>query len=122
MSAIIGTKQYINYFDNPHGIVQGAIGAALAAGSVIGSIAAGPLSDFIGRRDSIWFSCCFWLIGTAVQVGCNGWGMLIAGRLLNGICVGVTSSQVPYVGIRYTWWRQTNEELQCLPGRDCKTR
>jgi MFS family permease len=95
MSAIVGTKQYVDYFDNPHGIIQGAIGSALAAGSVIGSIMAGPLSDWKGRRDSIFIACFFWLAGTSVQVACNGWGMLIGGRVLNGVCVGITSSQVP---------------------------
>ena len=95
MSAIIGTKQYISYFNNPHGVVQGAIGSALAAGSVVGALFAGPLSDRIGRRDSIFTACLFWLTGTAIQVACNGYGMLIGGRLINGICVGITSSQVP---------------------------
>ncbi|MCJ1236577.1 hypothetical protein MMC14_004558 [Varicellaria rhodocarpa] len=95
MSAIIGTKQYVAYFDDPHGIIQGAIGAALAAGSVIGSLFAGPLSDWLGRRDAIFIACLFWLVGTAVQVACNGFEMLIAGRIINGICVGITSSQVP---------------------------
>jgi len=95
MSAIVGTKQYVDYFDNPHGIIQGAIGSALAAGSVVGSIMAGPLSDWKGRRDSIFIACFFWLAGTSVQVSCNGWGMLIGGRVLNGVCVGITSSQVP---------------------------
>ena len=95
MSAIIGTKQYVVYFDNPAGIIQGAIGSALAAGSVVGSLFAGPLSNRIGRRDSIFIGCLFWLLGTAIQVACNGYGMLIAGRIINGICVGITSSQVP---------------------------
>lgn len=95
MSAIIGTKQYIAYFDNPHGLIQGAIGSALAAGSVVGSLIAGPISDKWGRRDSIFFACFWWLIGTSVQVSCNGYGQLIAGRVLNGVCVGITSSQVP---------------------------
>ncbi|KAF2745447.1 general substrate transporter [Sporormia fimetaria CBS 119925] len=95
MSAIIGTSQYRNYFNNPNGVAQGAIGSALAAGSVVGSIMAGPVSDYMGRRNSLMFSCIFWLIGTAVQVACNGRGMLIAGRVLNGITVGITSSQVP---------------------------
>ena len=91
----MGTKQYITYFNNPHGIIQGAIGSALAAGSVVGALFAGPLSDKIGRRDAIFFACFWWLAGTAVQVACNGYGMLIAGRILNGVCVGITSSQVP---------------------------
>jgi MFS family permease len=95
MSAIIGTQQYINYFNNPHGITQGGIGAALAGGSVIGAIMAGPISNKIGRRDAIFFACFWWLLGTALQTSCNGIGMLVAGRFINGICVGITSSQVP---------------------------
>jgi len=95
MSAIVGTDQYIDYFDDPHGIIQGAIGSALAAGSVVGSLMAGPISNKWGRRDAIFFACFWWLIGTAVQVSCKNFGQLIAGRILNGVCVGITSSQVP---------------------------
>ncbi|KAF1953322.1 general substrate transporter [Byssothecium circinans] len=95
MSAIIGTSQYLEYFDNPNGIVQGAIGSALAAGSVVGSIIAGTVSDKFGRRLALGFACLWWLLGTAIQVACNGRGMLIAGRVLNGVTVGITSSQVP---------------------------
>jgi MFS family permease len=83
------------YFDNPSGVVQGAIGSALAAGSVVGSAMAGPISDKFGRRDALVFACIWWLIGTAIQVACTGRGMLIAGRVLNGVTVGITSSQVP---------------------------
>jgi MFS family permease len=92
INAIIGTDQYIDYFNNPHGTLQGAIGSALAAGSVLGAICAGPLSDWQGRRDAIWYACIFWVIGTGVQVGCTSPGMLIAGRFINGICVGVSPS------------------------------
>ncbi|KAI9736864.1 MAG: hypothetical protein M1818_005915 [Claussenomyces sp. TS43310] len=95
MSAIIGTKQYIDYFNNPQGITQGGIGSALAGGSVIGAIMAGPISNKIGRRDAIFFACLWWLLGTALQAGTNGIAMLICGRFVNGICVGITSSQVP---------------------------
>ncbi|KAK7426137.1 hypothetical protein QQZ08_007302 [Neonectria magnoliae] len=95
MAAIVTTEQYIDYFDNPSGVRQGAIGSALAAGSVFGSLIAGPISDKWGRRDSIMFACVWWLVGTAVQVATNGFGSLVAGRLLNGVCVGITSSQVP---------------------------
>lgn len=95
MSAIIGTDQYKEYFDNPAGLRQGAIGSSLAAGSVVGSAMAGFVSDKIGRRDSIAFACVWWLAGTAVQTATNGFGSLIAGRVLNGVCVGITSSQVP---------------------------
>ncbi|KAK2806745.1 hypothetical protein FQN50_005743 [Emmonsiellopsis sp. PD_5] len=95
MSAIIITDQYVDYFHNPHGILQGAIGSALAAGSVVGSIIAGPISNKWGRKNSIMFACLWWLAGTAVQAAVTSSGMLIAGRILNGVTVGITSSQVP---------------------------
>jgi len=95
MSAIVVQHQYLDFFESPTGVVQGAIGSALAAGSVVGSAVAGPISDKWGRRDAILFACFFWLIGTAVQVSSQNWGQLIAGRVLNGFTVGITSSQVP---------------------------
>lgn len=55
MSAIIGTTQYIDYFHNPAGVYQAAIGSALAAGSIVGCLIAGPISDRIGRRDACFF-------------------------------------------------------------------
>jgi MFS family permease len=92
MSAIVGTNQYLEYFDNPHGIIQGSIGSALAAGGVVGSLMAGPISDRWDRRDAIFIDCFWWLIGTSIQVACKNFGQLIAGRTLNGVCVGITSS------------------------------
>ncbi|KAF7190459.1 High-affinity glucose transporter [Pseudocercospora fuligena] len=95
MSAIIGTDQYNEFFDYPAGLRQGAIGSSLAAGSVFGSAIAGAYSDWIGRRQAIFFACIWWLVGTAVQTATNGFGSLVAGRVLNGVTVGITSSQVP---------------------------
>jgi len=95
ISAIILSDQYLDYFNTPSGIEQGAIGASLAAGSVIGSLMSGPISNRIGRRDAIFFGGLWWLVGTAVQASVTSVGMLICGRILNGVCVGITSSQVP---------------------------
>lgn len=95
MSAIILSEQYNDFFDSPTGLRQGAIGSALAAGSVAGSFIAGPISNRIGRRNSLMFACFWWLLGTAIQTGTNGFGSLIAGRIFNGVTVGITSSQVP---------------------------
>ncbi|KAI9734943.1 MAG: hypothetical protein M1834_002023 [Cirrosporium novae-zelandiae] len=95
MSAIIPTDQYINYYNNPAGTLQGGISAALAGGSIVGCLVAGPLSDRLGRRDSSMVAAWFWMVGTAIQVGNQGYASLIVGRVVNGICVGITSSQVP---------------------------
>jgi MFS family permease len=85
MSATILTDQSRNFFNNPSGVRQGAIGSSLAAGSVFGSAIAGPFSDWIGRRNSISYSCFFWITGTVLQTATNGFGMLVTGRILNGM-------------------------------------
>ncbi|KXL51589.1 hypothetical protein M433DRAFT_140534 [Acidomyces richmondensis BFW] len=95
MSLIIGTSQYIKYFHDPSGTRQGGITAAMAGGSILGAAASGYVSNKLGRRDAIFVACIWWMIGTTLQVACNGIAMLIVGRLINGLCVGVTSSQVP---------------------------
>ena len=95
MSAILGTSQYVAYFNDPDGTRQGGITGAMAGGSVIGALLAGPFSNRVGRRDAIFYACFAWLTGTTLQVACNGVAMLVVGRFINGICVGITSSQVP---------------------------
>ena len=55
---------------------------------------AGPVSNKFGQRDSM-FACFCRLLGTAVRTGTQGTGSLISGRKLNGVCVDITSSQVP---------------------------
>ena len=95
MSAIILTDQYNDFFNSPTGLRQGVIGSALAAGSVGGSLMAGPVSNWLGRRYSFVFACMWWVIGTIVQITVQDWSMLVAGRVINGVCVGITSSQVP---------------------------
>ncbi|KAK2768693.1 hypothetical protein FQN54_000549 [Arachnomyces sp. PD_36] len=100
MSAIISTKQYLCYFnqgpsyygviteDNPEGKcsgprpdVQGGITASMAGGSWIGALCSGFLSDRI--------------IGSIIVCASQNIGMLIVGRLINGISVGICSAQVP---------------------------
>lgn len=74
MSAIIGTKQYLEFFDNPHGIIQDALGSALAAGAVVGSLIAGPVWNRFGRRDSIFFAVSGGLLALLCRARAMGLG------------------------------------------------
>ena len=67
MAAIVTSDQYIDYYNNPAGVTQGAIGSALAAGSVVGSLMAGPISDKIGRRDR--YAAPFLITGLILEAG-----------------------------------------------------
>lgn len=74
MSAIIGTKAYLCYFNQgdvqyengemncagPHADVQGGITASMAGGSWLGALVSGFLSDMFGRKTSIQVGSVIW--------------------------------------------------------------
>lgn len=65
----------------------------MSAGSFAGSIAAGWLSDYLGRRGSLMVASLVWIIGAMVQCSAQNVTHLVAGRVVSGLAVGVTSSQ-----------------------------
>ena len=107
MSAIIGTPQYKCYFNQgpapaspseckgPRADVQGGITSAMAGGSWLAALVSGFLSDALGRKKSIMIGSVIWVIGSIIVCASQNIGMLIVGRLINGICVGICSAQVP---------------------------
>ncbi|KAK8922680.1 glucose transporter [Metarhizium anisopliae BRIP 53293] len=109
LSAQLGEQSYLCYFNQgphgppytnekcsgPHELVQGGITAAMAAGSWLGALISGPLSDRLGRKYSIMVGCIIWLVGSTICCAAQNIGMLIVGRIINGLCVGIESAQVP---------------------------
>ena len=105
MSAILGTQAYKCYFNQtgiknrncggPTSGTQGGITAAMPAGSWVGALISGYLSDIFGRKKSIMIGCVIWIIGSTIICASQNIGMLVAGRVINGLCVGIESAQVP---------------------------
>lgn len=110
MSAILGTNQYKCYFNQgpdgppfnneescsgPRSDVQGGITASMAGGSFLGAIISGFLSDILGRKRAIQIGSVIWVIGSILVCASQNIGMLIVGRFINGISVGICSAQVP---------------------------
>lgn len=75
MSAILGENQYKCYFNQgpvgppftdsqtcsgPNAVTQGGITAAMPAGSWLGALASGYISDIFGRKKSIMIGCIVW--------------------------------------------------------------
>ena len=104
-SALLTTPAYLCYFNQgdivdgncagPNGSTQGGITAAMPAGSWFGALVSGYLSDLFGRKRAIMIGCLFWIIGSTITCASQNIGMLIAGRIINGFCVGIESAQVP---------------------------
>lgn len=110
LSAILSTNQYKCYFnDGPEGppyndnvacsgltsLRQGGVTASMSAGSWFGAIVSGFVTDRLGRKRAIMIGCIIWIIGSVIMCASQNVGMLIAGRVINGLAVGIESSQVP---------------------------
>ncbi|KAI0908754.1 general substrate transporter [Ustulina deusta] len=95
MSGVLGTEAYKNYFDNPVSYRQGGITASMPAGSLVGSLASSFIADRFSRKVALQVSCVLWIIGSIIQCAAQNVGMLCAGRVVAGLCVGIASSVVP---------------------------
>ncbi|GJN71354.1 sugar transporter [Purpureocillium lilacinum] len=94
MSAWIGSDQYLEYFGHPGSTEQGGITASMSAGSFVGALAAGFLADHLGRRGALKAASIVWIIGAVLQCSAQNVAHLVVGRIVSGLSIGVTSSQV----------------------------
>ncbi|KAJ8098978.1 general substrate transporter [Lipomyces tetrasporus] len=95
MSGVVGTDQYKSFYGNPVGTRQGVITSAMAAGSLVGALSSSFLADWLSRKVAIQLGTVVWCIGAAIQASSTGVKMLIIGRVVAGLCIGLTSSIVP---------------------------
>ncbi|KAI0860796.1 general substrate transporter [Xylaria cubensis] len=95
MSGVLGTEAYKNYFHNPVSYQQGGITASMPAGSLVGSLVSSFIADRFSRKVAIQVSCLIWITGSIIQCASVNVGMLCAGRVIAGLCVGIASSIVP---------------------------
>ncbi|KAF9937810.1 hypothetical protein BGZ65_000933 [Modicella reniformis] len=95
MSGVVGTSRYQEYFGHPSSSLQGGIVASMAAGSFLGALMAGPLGDKISRKRTIMLAALIWIVGSIIQCVSVNTNMLIVGRIINGVAVGLASMIVP---------------------------
>ncbi|KAK9241819.1 general substrate transporter [Lipomyces tetrasporus] len=95
VSGVVGTDQYKQFYGNPLGTRQGGITGAMAAGSFVGALSSSYLGDKFSRKVAVQGGAIVWCIGATLQSASNGVTMLVAGRAIAGLCIGLTSSLVP---------------------------
>jgi MFS transporter, SP family, major inositol transporter len=71
------------------------ITSAIVAGALVGSMAAGPISDKIGRRLVIVFAAIIFIVGSITAAASISIDMLVISRLVLGLAIGATSQIVP---------------------------
>lgn len=70
-------------------------------GELVGSLGAAPLNDFLGRKGAWAVSAFFAILGTVLQViTYHDKGLIIGGRVILGLGVGIFSSTSPlYIAV-----------------------
>ena len=66
----------------------------LSAGTFFGSLIAGSVADWIGRRSTVIAGCVIFSLGVILQVASSSIGVLIPGRLVAGFGVGFVSAVI----------------------------
>ncbi|EOD43235.1 putative mfs monosaccharide protein [Neofusicoccum parvum UCRNP2] len=77
------------------GFWKGFMTAMIQLGALIGAINQGWIAERISRRYSIIVAVIIFVIGSAIQTGAVDYAMLVVGRLIGGVGVGMLSMVVP---------------------------
>ncbi|KAK4111241.1 hypothetical protein N656DRAFT_838042 [Canariomyces notabilis] len=95
MSGIITGKYFEDYFDQPSHFQIATMVAILEIGALISSLMVGRIGDIIGRRKTILYGSCIFFVGGALQTFALNMVMMMVGRILAGLGVGMLSTIVP---------------------------
>ncbi|CAG8899634.1 unnamed protein product [Penicillium egyptiacum] len=82
------------YFKHPVGGTLGILNAIQSVGGIVCLPYAPYLSDWIGRKKTIFVGCCYIALGAALQGGSQNIGMFIAGRFFigHGSCISAIAT------------------------------
>ncbi|KAH8646356.1 general substrate transporter [Xylariales sp. PMI_506] len=81
------------------GFYKGLMTAMITLGAFIGSLNQGWLSDKYSRKYTIMIAVVIFTIGSSIQTAAVTYSMLVVGRLIGGMGIGMLSGVVPlYIG------------------------
>ncbi|KAG9232499.1 hypothetical protein BJ875DRAFT_497412 [Amylocarpus encephaloides] len=95
MSGIITGPFFRDYFNQPSRAEVGTMVAILEVGAFCSSLVVGRVGDIIGRRRTILYGSCIFFVGGALQSFATGMPMMLLGRIIAGVGVGMLSTIVP---------------------------
>jgi MFS family permease len=77
------------------GFQKGILTAIFELGALFGAMNAGWIADKISRKWSLFVAVLVFLLGSAIQTGSINYDMLIGGRFVGGIAVGMLAMVAP---------------------------
>ena len=70
------------------------VASGVPLGAIGGAILLGPTNEAVGRRMAIIISLILYTIGAALEAGAISFGMIVAGRVILGLGVGLEGGTV----------------------------
>lgn len=95
MSGILTGPHFKEYFHQPSKAQVGTMVAILEVGAFVSSLVVGRVGDMIGRRRTIFSGSCIFFVGGACQTLSTSMRMMMLGRIIAGVGVGMMSTIVP---------------------------
>ncbi|KAJ5290128.1 Peptidase M13 neprilysin [Penicillium atrosanguineum] len=97
ISSSIEQDAFIDRFGSPQlsDAASGGIISSYTGGAIVGSLLAPYISDSFGRRMVIFIGGFLATLGAALQGGAVTIAMLIAGRFIAGLAIGMMSATIP---------------------------
>ncbi|KAL4897173.1 general substrate transporter [Aspergillus ambiguus] len=95
ISSTIEQSAFLHHFNHPSDSLIGGIVSSYNGGAILGSLGVSYLSDPLGRRPVMFIGGILATLGGALQAGATTVAMLIAGRIITGLAVGVLTSTIP---------------------------
>lgn len=75
--------------------LEGLVVSSTLAGAAVGSLGGGGLADILGRRKSFLLAGIPMLLGPLLSATAASFNMMVAGRFLAGIAIGLSSALTP---------------------------
>ncbi|KAK4667392.1 Ribulose bisphosphate carboxylase large chain [Podospora pseudopauciseta] len=95
MSGIITGPFFKEYFHQPSNAEIATMVAILEIGALISSLCVGHIGDIIGRRKTILYGSMIFFVGGGLQTAATNMVMMMVGRFVAGLGVGMLSTIVP---------------------------
>jgi len=77
------------------GFWKGLLTAMIELGALLGALNQGWIADMLSRKYSIVLAVCIFSLGSILQTASIGYAMLIVGRLIGGVGIGMLSMVAP---------------------------
>lgn len=106
MGGIIETQAFQRSFNHPNAALIGNIVSLYEIGCAIGALSSFVIGTPLGRCRTILLGALILEVGAIIQGACNSVGVLIFGRIVAGIGMGLINSTVPIL------------LTECSPARD----